>query len=151
MKPRILYVILLFAILLFTLPVTAQAEEGMCSSSSVKITEENKRFSVLVPKSSGLGNKQAYDDIGCAVMARNEECATRQTMFDGAALAYDQSTGAEFPAEKMYFVLKTDVITPRGFGIVAFMDKVEAEAFSARHGKGKVVKWYQLVDESLKR
>mgnify|MGYP001610414122 CR=1 FL=1 len=151
MKPRIPYVILQFAILFFALSVTAQAEEGVCPSSSVKLTEENKLFSVLVPKSSGLGNKQVYDDIGCAVMARNEECASRQTMFDGAALAYDHSTGAEFPAEEMYFVLKTEVRTPRGFGIVAFRDKAEAEAFSAGHGKGKVVNWYQLVDEPLKR
>src|SRR3989339_886962 len=151
MKPRILYVILQFAILLFTLPVPAQAEDGVCPSSFAKITEDNKRFSVLVPKSSGLGNKQVYDDIGCSVLARNEECASRQNMFDGAALAYDHSTGAEVPVEKMYFVLKTDVRTPRGFGIVAFSSKEEAEEFSASHGKGKVVKWYELVDESLKR
>ncbi|MFA7382333.1 MAG: hypothetical protein WC001_02685 [Desulfurivibrionaceae bacterium] len=150
MKSRIPDVILLFAILFFALPVAAQ-ENNVCSSSSVKITDENRRFFVLVPKFSGLGNKQAYDDIGCAVLARNEECATRQTMFDGVALAYDQSTGAEFPAEAMHFVLKTDLNTPRGFGIVAFRNKAAEEAFSAGHGKGKVVKWYELVAEPLKR
>jgi len=136
-------------LLLFFIGISYAADEKACSSGNIKITEENKRFSVLVPKSSGLGSEQAYDDIGCAVISRNEECAMRQGMFDSAALVYDHFTGAEFPAEKMYFVLKTDVRTPRGFGIVAFGDKAAAEKFSAAHGKGKVIKWFELVDEKI--
>ena len=126
------------------------ADDKTCPPPGLTIREDTKRFSLLVPKSANLGNDQAYDDIGCAVMSRNEECATRQGMFDSAALAYDHLTGAEFPAEKMYFVVKTGVKTPRGFGIVAFKDKAEAEKFSAAHGKGKVIKWFELVDEKLK-
>jgi hypothetical protein len=128
---------------------SAAGDDKTCPSGSVKITEENKRFSVLVPKSSGLGSDQSYDDIGCAVLARNEECAMRQSMFDSAAMVYDHFTGAEFPAEKMYFVLKTDVKTPRGIGIVAFGDKADADKFSSAHGKGKVIKWFELVDEKI--
>ena len=143
---------------LLVLPITfllagtaLAADDKACPpSDSAAITEANSRSSVLVPKSSGLGHDQSYDDIGCAVMARNEECATRQMMFDGAARVYDRSTGAELPAEKAYFVLKTDVTTPRGFGIVAFAEKAEAEKFSAAHGKGRVVRWFELVDEKLK-
>jgi nitrous oxide reductase accessory protein NosL len=71
-------------------------------------------------------------------------------MFDSNAVTYDHSTGEQVPVEKAYFVLRTDVKTPRGYGIVAFKDKAQAEAFSAAHGKGKVVKWYQIVDETLK-
>lgn len=126
------------------------ADDNACPPDNVKLSEAGKRFSIFVPKSSGLGHEQSYDDIGCAVMSRNEECAMRQSMFDGAAMAYDYATGAEFPAEKMYFVLKTGVKTTRGFGIVAFKDKAEAEKFSASHGKGKVVKWFELVDEQLR-
>ena len=143
-------IILPFLLLSILAGPSAAADDKACPSTSVQIAKENRRFSVLVPKSSGLGGDQAYDDIGCAVLARNEECAMRQSMFDGAALAYDHSTGAEFPAEKMYFVLKTDVKTPRGYGIVAFKDKAEAEKFGAAHGKGKVIKWFELVDEKLK-
>ena len=147
MLERSIFIMLLLTCL--TQPLLA-ADEMSCPPGGGKITDENKRFSVLVPKSSGLGSSQSYDDIGCAVMARNEECATRQTMFDNAALAYDHATGAELPAEKLFFVLKTDVRTPRGYGIVAFGDRSEADKFSAAHGKGKVVRWFELVDEKLK-
>jgi hypothetical protein len=138
-------------LILFILAGPAAAvDDKACPPPGLTIKEETRRFSLLVPKSANLGNEQAYDDIGCAVMSRNEECATRQGMFDSAALAYDYFTGAELPAEKMYFVLQTDVKTPRGFGIVAFKDKAESEKFSAAHGKGKVIKWFELVDEKLK-
>lgn len=132
--------------------VSASGEEsrGECGSGSAKVDDSNRKFSVIVPKSSGLGGEQAYNDIGCAVANRNGECAMRQSMFDGAAVAYDYVTGAEIPAEKAFFVLKTDVKTPQGYGIVAFKDKAEAEKFQAARGKGKIVKWFELVDEPLK-
>jgi len=118
-------------------------------SPSAKITDAVKKFSVVVPKAAGLG-EQSFDDIGCAVASRNEECATRQGMFDGGALTYDYATGEELAVDKAYFVIKTDVATPKGYGVVAFKDRPAAEKFSHEHGKGKVVKWFELVDEKLK-
>lgn|GEM_PF-1930504 len=146
---QITHAIVLIAILLCAMAGVALAEEGVCPSAGVKITGENKQFSMMVPKSSGLGRNLVYDDIGCAIMARNEECASRQIMFDGAAIAYDHLTGAEFPAEDMYFVLGTGIKTPRGFGIAAFGDKAAAEKFSLSHGKGKVLRWHELADAPL--
>ncbi len=104
---------------------------------------------MVLQKVSGIED-QSFDDIGCAVLSRNNECAMRQGMFDSNAVAYDYQTGDAVPVEKAFFVLRTDVKTTRGYGIVAFRDRTQAEAFSAAHGKGKVVKWYQLVDESLR-
>jgi hypothetical protein len=125
----------------------AAAEE--CGSSAAKIDEATRKFSVVLQKVSGMED-QAFDDIGCAVLSRNGECATRQGMFDSNAVAQDYSTGERVLVEKAFFVLRTDVRTPRGYGIVAFKDKAQAEGFSAEHGKGKVLKWFQLVDESLR-
>ncbi len=126
--------------------VPAMADE--CSSGAT-IDEAGKRFSVVTNKVSGM-EAQSFNDIGCAVLSRNGECATRQGMFDDNAVVYDYATGEQVKADKAYFVLKTGVPTPRGYGIVAFKDKAEAEKFSAAHGKGKVVKWFELVDEKLK-
>lgn len=124
----------------------AVAEE--CASNEIMITDGAKKFSVLVPK--GFERRFSFDDIGCAVINRNNECATRQMLFDANAVVVDYASGEELPAEKAWFVLKTDVKTPRGFGIVAFKDKAQAEQFSAGHGKGKVIKWFELVDEKLR-
>lgn len=144
---RAIQVIVLSGLIVSASAGTSWAE---CGSSRMKIDDNNRKFSVVVPRSSGLGGEQSYDDIGCAVADRNGECATRQGMFDSAAVVYDYLTGEELPAEKAYFALKTDVKTPQGFAIVAFKDKAEAEKFSAAHGKGKVVKWFELIDEKLK-
>lgn len=132
------------AVLMISLTGAASGEE--CSS---KIDEAGKKFSVVLRYVSGM-ESQSFNDIGCAVVSRNGECATRQGIFDGGAAAYDYPSGEEVPVEKAYFVLKTDVKTPAGYGIIAFRDKAEAEKFSAGHGKGKVVKWWELVDEKLK-
>ena len=120
-----------------------------CADTHVKITESVKKFSVLMSGATGMETR-SFDDIGCAITNRNNECATRQMLFDGHAAVVDYASGEELPAEKAFFVLKTDVQTPRGFGIVAFKDKNQAEQFSAGHGKGKVVRWFELVDEKLK-
>ena len=116
---------------------------------SAKIDEATRKFSVELRGASGMED-QSFDDIGCAVQSRNNECATRQGIFDSNARTWDHATGEQVPVEKAYFVLRTDVQTPKGFGIVAFKDKAQAEAFSEAHGKGKVIKWYQLVDEPLR-
>jgi hypothetical protein len=143
---QIKQVLMLLMVLLLNFAVAATADD--CDGAG-KIGEGEKNFSVEVPKEAGLG-AQSFNDIGCAVISRNGECATRQGMFDSGALTYDYQSGEQLPVEKAYFAMKTDVKTPKGFGIVAFKDKAEAEKFSAAHGKGKVVKWFEIVDEKLK-
>ncbi len=134
----------LSALLLAASPAAA----GECSPHAT-IDEAGKRFSVVTGTVSGM-EAQSFSDIGCAVVSRNGECATRQGMFDDNAVVYDYATGDQVRADKAYFVLKTGVATPEGYGIVAFTDKAGAEKFSATHGKGKVVRWFELVDEHLK-
>jgi hypothetical protein len=122
---------------------------GECVGSSVKIDDAGRKFAVILPAGSGM-EAQSFDDIGCAVLSRNGECASRQSMFDTNAVVYDYQTAERLPAEKAYFVLRTGITTPQGYGIVAFKDKAEAVRFSSGHGNGKVVKWFELVDEPLK-
>jgi hypothetical protein len=138
--------LMLSAILL--LGFAAHAMADTCDGTS-KIGEGEKKFSVMLPKVPGM-EEQSFNDIGCAVISRNGECATRQGIFDSSARTYDYQSGEELMLDKAYFVMKTDVKTPKDFGILAFKDKAEAEKFSAAHGMGKVVKWWELVDERLK-
>ena len=140
--------IFLMVLVVLTAAIPAAALADACDNAG-KVGEGQKKFSVEVPKEAGLG-VMSFNDIACAVIARNGECATRQGMFDSGAKTYDYQSGEEILVEKAYFVMKTDVKTPADFGILAFKDKAEAEKFSAAHGKGKVVKWWELVDEKLK-
>jgi len=122
-----------------------QKKPVVCSECNMKISEANKKFSVVLPNVSGMG-PSFYDDVGCAVLSRNKECATRQMTFDSNAIAYDYLTVEAVPVEKAFFAFKSDAWTPMGYGIVAFKDKAQAETFAAEHGKGKVVRWFELVD-----
>ncbi|MDH4162064.1 MAG: nitrous oxide reductase accessory protein NosL [Nitrospirota bacterium] len=127
--------------------LTNAAEAAECKSAAATLSDEVKKFSLVVPKGMEY---RAYDDIGCALISRDEECASRQMLFDSNAVVVDYLSGEELPVGTAYFVFKTDVRTPRGFGILAFKDKSQAEKFAADHGKGKVMKWFELVDENLK-
>jgi copper chaperone NosL len=132
--------------------LTAHAVEpkkaAVCSQCNMMINEANRKFSAFLPNVSGMG-PSSYDDIGCAVASRNSECATRQMTFDSNVVVCDYVTEEVVSAEKAFFVLTPDVRTPMGYGIVAFKDKARADTFAAEHGKVKVVRWFELVDEKL--
>ena len=143
-------ILILPVIVLATL--TAHAAEpkkaAVCSQCNKMINDADRKFSAFLPNVKGMG-PSSYNDIGCAVASRNSECATRQMTFDSNAVVYDYVTEEAVLAEKAFFVLTPDVRTPMGYGIVAFKDKALAEKFAAEHGKVKVVRWFELVDEKL--
>jgi copper chaperone NosL len=138
-------------LLLATLTVHAaeQKNTAVCNQCNMKINEADKKFSVSLPSVSGRG-PAAYDDIGCAIVSRNSEYATRQVVFDSNAVVYDYLTVEAIPAEKAFFAFRSNVRTPMGYGIVAFKDKAQAEKFAEEHGKVKVLRWFELVDEKIK-
>jgi copper chaperone NosL len=149
---RSLFSFFLSSVLIFSMAAAGRADDhkkpSVCSVCNMKISEAGKKFSVDLPNVSGMG-PSSYDDIGCAVISRNGECATRQMTFDSNAIVYDLVTGEAVPAEKAFFAFKSSFRTPMGYGIVAFKDKAQAEMFSAEHGKVKVVRWFELVDMKL--
>jgi len=149
---RSLLPILLSLVLIASMAAPGRADDQkkptLCSVCNMMVTEKNKKFSVALPNVKGLG-PSSYDDIGCAAISRNNECATRQMIFDSNAVVYDFTTGEAVPVEKAYFAFKSSAWTPMGYGIVAFKDKAGAEKFAAEHGKVKVVRWFELVDMKL--
>lgn len=149
---RKISLLLIIPLLVFTTFLSSPAKEPrkpvVCAFCNMKITDAEKKFSASLPNVSGMG-PSSFDDIGCAVQSRNNERAARQMTFDSNAVVYDYLTEEAVPAEKAYFAFKTDVRTPMGSGIVAFKDKAQAEKFAAEHGKVKVIRWFELVDERL--
>jgi len=147
-KHPLILIISVLVLATLTAHAAGPKKAAVCSQCNMLINEAHMKFSAFLPNVSGMG-PSSYNDIGCAVASRNSECATRQMTFDSNAVVYDYVTEEEVLAEKAFFVLKTDVRTPAGYGIVAFKDKAQAEKFAAEHGKGKVVRWFELVDEKL--
>jgi copper chaperone NosL len=147
-KYPLVLIIPIFLLVTLTVYAAEQKKAAVCSYCNMMISEAGEKFSVALPNVSGMG-PSSYDDIGCAIISRNNECATRQMTFDSNATVYDFATGEAVPAEKAFFAFKSSFRTPMGYGIVAFKDKVQAEKFAAEHGKVKVVRWFELVDMKL--
>ncbi|MEW5746774.1 MAG: nitrous oxide reductase accessory protein NosL [Nitrospirota bacterium] len=126
------------------IPVPAGAEPAspaVCTACNMSIEGQNKRFSVVDTKST---DKVAFDDIGCALLWRAEQCATKELQFNTNAEVFDFSTGEPVAIEAASFVVDSGVKTPMGYGIVAFKDRQSAERFVAETGKGSVVPYRTL-------
>lgn len=150
MRSRSLIIAFLFALFVSAgATFAAEAQKTpVCAQCNMKVTDAEKKTSAYLPNVPGMGPSH-FCDIGCAIQSRNNECATRQMTFDSNAVVYDFLTGEAVPAEKAFFAFKSTFRTPMGYGIVAFKDKGEAEKFAAEHGKVKVIRWFELVDEKL--
>lgn len=147
MKRYYLFTGLLLAAVLSCSPIMlypARAEAAppaVCSVCNMNIEESNKRFSVVDAKSN---EKAAFDDIGCALIWREELCASKLMSFESNAEVFDYNTAESVAIENASFVVESGVKTPMGYDIIAFRDKQSAERFVAEAGKGNVVPYSKL-------
>lgn len=118
-----------------------------CKQCNMKIGDADKKYAVYVLE--GI-EPTAFNDIGCAVIWYNNECAMRQSAFDSNAIAHDFGTGEPVPAEKAVFVTGPGVKTPKGYGIVAFKSREQAEKFAGGLENGKVISYSELTALKLK-
>jgi len=145
-KSRIFTLIIIGAL---TMNALTLAGETSCTKCSMKFNEAGKKFSVIMPKVPSMEGS-SFDDIGCAVVWRNGECAIRQTTFDSNAFTFDYLSGEQVALENAFFVVETGVKTPMSYDIIAFKDKPAAEKQVKTSCKGKIYKLFELVDLPLK-
>lgn len=119
----------------------------ICKQCNMKIADADKKFAVYVM--AGI-EPTAFNDIGCAVIWYNNECAMRQSAFDSNAVAHDFTTEEPVPMEKAFYVMGPGIKTPKGYGIAAFKSREQAEKFAVEQGAGKVVPYNELTVMKLK-
>ena len=124
-----------------------QKKAHTCKNCNMNFDNAGKKFSVVVPKGIEFSE---FDDIGCALLWKNGECAMRQDAFDNNALVYDYRTEESVPIQSAFFVVEAGLKTPMGHGIVAFKVREQAEQLVAELKKGKVVKYAELDSLKLK-
>jgi hypothetical protein len=121
----------------------ADARAGDCKGGDAVITGENLRFSLT---NNQLLAPVAFDDIGCALLFRAEQCGTDQYRFDSGSIVHDYYTGETFPVKEALFVTGSGVETPGGHGILAFKDIKNAGRFVLEVNKGEVLTYEKLLD-----
>lgn len=119
----------------------------ICATCNMRISDENIRFSVSDTKSL---QKVMFDDIGCALLWRDQQCATMQDSFDSNAITHDYYTSEAVNVSDAFYVIDSGVKTPMGYGILSFKTKDDAERFVIDQKKGKVLSYQELLLIKLK-
>jgi hypothetical protein len=143
---------LLFSIAMAAVLITVQAQfshgqdnveseevEFRTCSQSMEITDV--RFSARAK----IGVEVIFDDIGCAVIWRNLQCALDQATFDAKATVRDFNNLSSVLMSKAIYVLNRNLKTPIGFGLAAFRDTRSAKAFIRAKGSGKLMTYKEII------
>ena len=150
MKKNYSRLFLTLSLLLFIAEGAYAAEKvkpTVCKQCNMNIEEANRKSAVYVMQ--GI-EASGFDDMGCAVVWRNGECAMRQSAFDENAVAHDYLSVETVPVEKALYVVSSDIKTPMGYGIAAFKNKEQAVKFASGHGNSKVITFSELISQKLK-
>jgi len=144
---KTVFVLLMVVVVLSGVAYTAEKTmPTTCKQCNKKIAEPDIKFAVYIP---GGIEPSSFDDIGCAVVWYNTECAMRQSAFDNYAIVHDYVTGAPIPVEKATYVSSPDVKTPKGYGIVAFATKDEARKFADKQESARVLNYQDVTSLKL--
>ena len=108
-----------------------------CSRCGMIISEE-KHASGIVDES---GNAETFDDIGGMVSVLQEE-----GLGERRAWVHDYNTVEWIDATTAFYVVTEEVITPMGFGVLAFGTQEAAETFASDQ-TGMVMSWETMMSE----
>lgn len=144
MKRSLYFLILSLFTFLACSNVVIAVESGLttCTKCGNVITAENKKFSVIQKDAS---RPVAFDDIGCAILWRDNQCTAIQMSFDATAKAYDFYTEEELDIGSAFFAIAPVIQSPVGYGIVAFKDKASADKFFIENGGDKVLRYDDVL------
>lgn len=118
----------------------------VCKRCSMHLDAADKKFSVTIAE--GI-EASAFDDIGCALLWRDGECAMRMSAFDSNARVYDYGNAEPVVIEQAYFVHGAGLKTPMGYDIAAFKKKEDAKKLKKEKGRGEVMTFSQVCSLKL--
>lgn len=144
MKKYNLIVVMILSVSFLFSSVSSADENKLrtCSKCGKEIKAENKKFSVVQKDAS---KPVAFDDIGCAVVWRDNQCTAIQMAFDATAKVYDFYSEEEIDLSSAFFVKDANTQSPGGHGIAAFKDKKSADTFMSHNGGQKVLTYDDLL------
>jgi len=145
---RIAVLLSLSIVFAASLYAAGKTKPTTCRQCGMKITEQDRKFEIYVLE--GI-EATAFDDIGCAVLWYDNECANRQSAFDSNAFAHDYHSGEPVSAEKAAYAVCTDLKTPMGYGIAAFKTRATAETYAAGRKECGVRSYNEVMSMKLKQ
>ncbi len=122
------------------------ADPSKCTACGMKFQDKYANCAIYMKEGKHM---KRFDDIGCMVKWRDGQCTSTQMELDYNLFVRDYKTGEEIPAQDAFYVVRTTVRTPMGYGIVAFKDEAAAKAFSANEEGSGVMDYETMVDSNF--
>jgi len=113
----------------------------LCVECGMLITEE--RFAAAYRFE---GEAYRFDDIGGMLLHGTESGELPAAGDD--AWVHDWESRAWMSADTAWYVVAPGLVTPMGYGLVAFADRAAADAYSIERG-GEVFSWVELFDFTI--
>lgn len=114
--------------------------EDVCDQCGMIISDERFAAGLVVEVESGIYEHRIFDDIG-EMIAYAQEHASEPPIV--SYFVHDYHSKEWLDAEIAYFVQSETMLTPMGYGLVAFAHKPEAEAW-AQEWQGSVFSFAEL-------
>lgn len=111
--------------------------EDVCDRCNMIINEARFAAAYVTPQ----GEARRFDDIG-GMVAHYHETGEEAAVF----WVHDYETEEWLKADEAYYVMSQDLITPMGFGIVAYADREQADALAAEEG-GMLMEFDALLSQ----
>lgn len=128
-------------------PHAAAGDLDLCNEKGITVDESVKKFSLF---QVDVAKPIAYNDIGCGILWRDNQCTAIQMTFDNTAKVHDYDSGEEIYAKDAFYVKGADIDTPVGYGIIAFRNRESADRFVAGIGAGTVLSYDELITAGIK-
>jgi len=110
----------------------------LCVSCGMLITEERFAAAYRID-----GDERRFDDIGGMLLYGTESEELEAASDD--AWVHDWESRTWLRASNAWYVVAPGLVTPMGYGVVAFADRVAADAYAIER-TGEVFNWVELFD-----
>jgi copper chaperone NosL len=112
--------------------------EDVCARCNMIISESRFAAAYVTPQ----GEVRRFDDVG-GMVAHYQETGEEAAVF----WVHDYETEAWLKAGDAYYVVSQDLVTPMGFGIVAYADREQADALVAAEEGAMVMEFDALLSQ----
>lgn len=115
--------------------------QDVCERCGMIISEENFAAAYWTE----AGEARRFDDIG-GMLAYNTDQPEKVASY----WVHDFASGEWIRAEEAHYLLDSELMTPMGFGIAAFVDQEQARALAYGEENVKILSFAELLNMEIK-
>jgi len=117
---------------------------SVCQVCKEEITADQVKFAAYIPEGK---RPRGFHDLGSMLTWRNKQCMSTTMDLDENLIVRDYDTCEEVEIGNAFFLVRSGIETPHGYGVVAFKTREGAERHQADAPGSRVLDYESLLDE----